>query len=157
MKISSFFNTHIQNIPYNELYRTSFYLPTLQVDAQLNQLAQGYPTRILGEGVVYKKNQLNHELNITVRGQPGDTFEKIFGKSRTTDMLLNSRTFLLFWARRWDQESDGLPQSYLIDRGVHQGKWTRSHDKSQDDDSITSTLRMRVLPLTTKQRSCQEY
>ena len=33
---------------------TSFHLPTLQVVVQLSQLAQGYPTQILGEGVVYK-------------------------------------------------------------------------------------------------------
>ena len=26
-------STHTQDIPYNELYRTSFYLPALQVDA----------------------------------------------------------------------------------------------------------------------------
>ena len=53
--------------------------------------------------MVYRINQLDHELNITVRRQPGDTFEKIFGKSRTTDMLLSSRTILLFMARRYDQ------------------------------------------------------
>ena len=60
-------STHIQDIPYNELYRTSFYLPTLQVVVWLNKLAQGYPTQILGERVVYRINQLDHELNITVR------------------------------------------------------------------------------------------
>ena len=56
MKISSFStHTHTKISLWNELSRTSFYLPTLQVVVQLNQLAQGYPTQILGEGVVYKK------------------------------------------------------------------------------------------------------
>ena len=53
-------------------------------------------------------NQLDHELNIRVRGQPGNTSEKIFEKSRTTDTLLSSRTILLFRARRYDQQSKGL-------------------------------------------------
>ena len=112
MKISSFFNTHYTRISlWNELSQTSFYLPTLQIVVWLNQLAQGYPTWILGERVVYRINQLDHELNITVRWQPGDTFEKIFGKSRTTDMLLRSRTILLFRARRYDQMSEDLTKS----------------------------------------------
>ena len=55
-----------------------------------------------------EKNQHDHELNIAVREQPGNTSEKIFGKSRTTDMLLSSRTILLFKARRHDQISKGL-------------------------------------------------
>ena len=56
MKISSFFNTHYTRISlWNELSQTSFYLPTLQVVVKLNQLAQGYPTQILGEGVVYMR------------------------------------------------------------------------------------------------------
>ena len=56
MKISSFFNTHYTRISlWNELSQTSFYLPTLQVVVQLNQLAQGYLTPILGERVVYKE------------------------------------------------------------------------------------------------------
>ena len=55
MKISSFFNTHYTRISlWNELSQASFYLPTLQVVVELNQLAQGYPTRILGELVVYR-------------------------------------------------------------------------------------------------------
>ena len=54
MKISSFFNTHTKDIPWHELSQTSFYLPTLQVVVWLNQLAQGYPTRIPGERVVYR-------------------------------------------------------------------------------------------------------
>ena len=100
MKISSFFNTHYTRISlWNELSQESFYLPILQVVVQLSQLAQGYPTHILGERVVYRINQLDHELNIAVRKQPGDTSKKIFGKSRTTGMLLSSRTILLFRAR----------------------------------------------------------
>ena len=68
MKISSFFNTHYTRISlWNELSQASFYLPTLQVVVQLNQLAQNYLTQILGERVVYRINQLDHELNITVR------------------------------------------------------------------------------------------
>ena len=60
MKISSFFNTHTDTrYPFgNELSQTTFYLPTLQVVVQLDQLAQGYPTQILGEGVVYWKTNL---------------------------------------------------------------------------------------------------
>ena len=55
MKISSFFNTHYTRISlWNELSQASFYLPTLQVVVWLNQLAQGYPTQILGERVVYR-------------------------------------------------------------------------------------------------------
>jgi hypothetical protein len=42
-----------------------------------------------------EENQLDHELNIMVRGQLGDTSEKKFEKSRTTDMLLSSRIILL--------------------------------------------------------------
>ena len=55
-----------------------------------------------------EENQHDHELNIAVRWQPGNTSEKIFGTSRTTDMLLSSRTILLFRARRYDQISKGL-------------------------------------------------
>ena len=56
MKISSFLNTHYTRISlWNELSQTSFYLPTLQVVVQLNQLAQGYLTPILGKKVVHKK------------------------------------------------------------------------------------------------------
>ena len=109
MKISSFFNTHTQKISLrDELRRTNFYLPTHQLVVWLNQLAQGYPTQILGEWVVWRKTQHDHELNIAVRWQPGNTSEKIFGTSRTTDMLLSSRTILLFRARRYDQQSKGL-------------------------------------------------
>ena len=56
MEISSFFNTHTHTHTRislsDELSQTSFYLPTLQVVVKLNQLAQGYPTQILGEWVV---------------------------------------------------------------------------------------------------------
>ena len=54
------------------------------------------------------KKQLDHEPNMAVRGQPGNTSEKITRTSRTTDMLLSSRTILLFRARRYDQQSKGL-------------------------------------------------
>ena len=112
MKISSFFNTHYTRISlWNKLSQASFYLPTLQVVVQLNQLAQGYPTRILGERVVYRINQLDHEINIAVRRQPGDTSEKTFRKSRTTGMLLSSRTISLLSARRYDQMSEDLTRS----------------------------------------------
>ena len=57
------------------------------------------------------EDQHDHELNIRVRGQPGNTSEKIFGKSRTTGMLLSSRTILLLRARWYDQKSEGLTQS----------------------------------------------
>ena len=112
MKISSFFNTHYTRISlWNELSQTSFYLPTLQVVVQLNQLAQGIQHRFLEKGWFTGINQLDHELNIAARWRPGDTSEKIFGKSRTTDMLLSSRTILLFRARRYDQMSEDLTRS----------------------------------------------
>ena len=98
MKISYFFNTHTRISLRDERGRTSFYLPTLQFIVQLEQLAQGIQHRFLENGW-FKRNQLDHELNIAVRSQPGNTSEKIFGKSRTTDMLLSSRTTLLFRAR----------------------------------------------------------
>ena len=69
------------------------------------------------------ENQLDHELNITVRGQPGNASEKIFEKSRTTDMLLSSRTILLFKARRHDQKSKGFNPNSKI------GECTRNKDK----------------------------
>ena len=52
-----------------------------------------------------EENQHDHELNIAIRWQPGDTSEKIFGKSRTIDMLLSLRTILLFRAWRYNQTS----------------------------------------------------
>ena len=58
MKMSSFFNTHTRISLWNELSQTSFHLPTLQVVVQLNQLAQEYPTQILGERVVYKETSM---------------------------------------------------------------------------------------------------
>ena len=78
--------------------------------------------------MVYRINQLDHELNITVRRQPGDTFEKIFGKSRTTDMLLSSRTILLFRAIRYDQISKGLnnPNSLIEECTGNKDKVARS-------------------------------
>ena len=110
MKISSFFNTHTHTKRYPLTSTKSDKL--LSSNSPSCGLAyptsSGYPTRILGERVVYRINQLDHELNITVRRQPGDTFEKIFGKSRTTDMLLSSRTILLFRARWYDQMSEDL-------------------------------------------------
>ena len=66
-----------------------------------------------------QKTQLDHELNIAVRWRPGDTSEKIFRKSQTTDMSLSSRSILLFTARRYDQKSEEPIRSWLIDRGVH--------------------------------------
>ena len=102
MKILSFFNTHTKISLWDELSRTSFYLPTLQVVVWLNQLAQGNQHEFLEKGWFTKINHLDHELNIAVRWQPGNTSEKIFGKSRTTDMLLSSRTILLFRARWYD-------------------------------------------------------
>ena len=50
----------------SDLVHVKGYLPTLQVVVQLNQLAQGYLTPILGKKVV-TRNQLDHELNIAVR------------------------------------------------------------------------------------------
>ena len=59
IKISSFFNTHTKEITLrDERGRASFYLPTLQVVVQLIQLAQGYPTHILGEWVVWRKTNM---------------------------------------------------------------------------------------------------
>ena len=41
------------------------------------------------------ENQLDHELNISVRARPGDTSVKISGKSWTTKMLLSSGAIFL--------------------------------------------------------------
>ena len=127
MKISSFFNTrthtHTRISLWNELSRTSFHFPTLQVVVQLNQLAQGIQHRFL-EKRWFTRNQLDHKLNITVRGQPSNTSEKIFGKSRTTDMSLGLRSILPFRARRYDQISKGLIIQTHWSKSAP-GKWTR--------------------------------
>ena len=73
--------THKKISLSNELSRTSFHLPTLQ-GCLAYPTRSGYPTQILGERVVYRINQLEHELNIAVRWQPGNTSEKIYGKSQ---------------------------------------------------------------------------
>ena len=70
-----------------------------------------------------EENQHDHELNITVRGKPGNTSEKISGKSRTTDMSPSSRTILLFKARRHDQKSKGFNPNSKIE------ECTRNKDK----------------------------
>ena len=110
MKISSFFNTHTHTKRYPLTWTKSDKL--LSSNSPSCCLAyptsSGYPTRILGEGVVYRITQLDHELNIAVRWQPGNTSEKTFGTSRTTDMSLGSRSILPFRARRYDQISKGL-------------------------------------------------
>ena len=105
MEISSFFNTHTHTKRYPLTWTKSdkLYLPTLQVVVWLNQLAQGIQHGFLEKGWFTGINQLDHELNIAVRWQPGNTYEKIFGKLRTTVMLLSSRTILLLRARRHDQ------------------------------------------------------
>ena len=97
VKISSFFNTHThkENIPWHELSQTSFYLPTLQVVVWLDHSSGVSNTDSWRMGGL-EENQHDHELNIAVRWQLGNTSEKIFGKSRTTDMLLSSRTILIF-------------------------------------------------------------
>ena len=111
MKISSFFNTHYTRISlWNELSQTSFYLPTLQVVVQLNQLAQGYLTPILGKKVVHKKptwSRAQHNGQVTTWWY----FREDIQKSRTTGMLLSSRTILLLRARRYDQMSEDLTRS----------------------------------------------
>ena len=108
MKISSFFNTHTRISLWNEL-------------SQIKLLSSNSPSYCLAystsSGVTRTdpwrkgglwKNQLDHELNIAVRWQPGNTSEKIFRESRATGMLLSSRTILLFGARRYDRKSKEL-------------------------------------------------
>ena len=107
VKISSFFNIH-----------TKYPLTWTKSDKLLSSnspscclaypTSSGYPTRILGEGVVYKKPTWSRAQHNSQKKQPGNTSKKIFGKSRTTDMSLSSRTILLFRARRYDQMSEDL-------------------------------------------------
>ena len=79
------------------------------------------------------ENQLDHEFNIAVRWQPGDTSEKIFGKSRTTDILLSSRTILPFRARRYDQGArDWYNPNSLIEKGTRK-------------DGLGSTIYLRMI------------
>ena len=112
MKISSFFNNHINTRislwKWTKLDKlSSSNSPSC---CSVYQLAQGIQHRFLEKGW-FMKNQLYHEPNITVRWQPGNTSEKIFGKLRTTGMLLSSRTISLLRARRYDQMSEDLTRS----------------------------------------------
>ena len=110
MKISSLFNTH-KDSPLEWTESDKLLSSNSPSCCLAYPTSSGYPTRILGEGGWFTRNQLDHELNIAVRWQPGNTSEKIYGKSRTTDMLLSSRTILLFRARQYNQQSEGLTQS----------------------------------------------
>ena len=109
MKISSFFNTHTR-YPLEWTKSDKLSSSNSPSCCLAYPTSSGYPTQILGERVVFE-NQLDHELNIAVRWHPGDTSEKTFGESRTTDMLLSSRTIFLFRARRYDQMSKGLKEN----------------------------------------------
>ena len=111
MKISSFFNTHTRISLWRWTKRDK--LPSSNSPSCC--LAQPTSSGISNIDSWRKsgllENQLDHELNIAVRWQPGDTSEKTFRKSRTTDMLLSSRTILLFRARWYDQMSEDLTKS----------------------------------------------
>ena len=106
MKISSFFNTHYTRISlWNELNLAKL------LSSNSPSCCLAWPT---SSGVSHTdswrmggldENQHDHELNIAVRWQPGNTCEKIFRTSRTTGMLLSLRTILLFRARRYNQTS----------------------------------------------------
>ena len=96
VKISSFFNNHT-NTRISLWKRTkSDKLSSSNSPSccSVYQLAQGIQHRFLKKGW-FMENQLDHEPYIAVRWQPGNTSEKIFGKLRTTNMLLSSRTILL--------------------------------------------------------------
>ena len=83
MKISSFFNTHTHTriSLWNELSQ----IKLLSSNSPSYCLAYPTSSRVSYTDPWRKgglmENQLDHELNITVRGQPGDTSEKIIGKS----------------------------------------------------------------------------
>ena len=88
--------------------------------------------------------QLVHKLNISVRGQPGGTSKKIFGKSRSTDMLVRSRSILLFGARRYDRISkDWHYPNSLIEKCTGNKDWVAR--STLGCDSVTNTLRMKLL------------
>src|SRR3954470_22548926 len=95
MKILSFFNTDTRYPLGMSVVGQAFIFQLSKLLLSLTNQLRDIQHRFLGNGW-FTRNQLDHELNITVRGQPGNTSEKIFGKSRTTDMLLSSRTTLLF-------------------------------------------------------------
>ena len=109
VKISSFFNTHRHKISLWKWTKLDNLLSSNSLSCCL-----AWPT---SSGVSntdswrmggLEENQHDHELNIAVRWQPGNTSEKIFEKSRTTDMSLSSGAILLFRARRYDQISKDL-------------------------------------------------
>ena len=106
MKISTFFNTYKTSLIMNYIGQASIFQLSKLMHSLTNQL-RDIQHRFLEKGW-FTTNQLDHELNIMVRDQPGDTSEKIFRKSRTTGMLLSSRTILLFRARRYDEQSKDL-------------------------------------------------
>ena len=89
MRISSFFNTHTR-------YPLKWTKSDKLLSSNSPSCCLAYPTSSgisntdFWERGWFTRNQLDHELNIAVRWQPGNTSEKIFGKSRTTDMLLSS-------------------------------------------------------------------
>ena len=93
MKRSSFFNTHYTRISlWNELSQTSFYLPTLQVVVQLNQLAQGYLTPILGKKVVHKKptwSRAQHNGQVTTWWYFREDIQKIMNHRYVTKLENN--------------------------------------------------------------------
>ena len=104
MKISSFFNAHThKNIPLEPI-KLGKLLSSNSPSCFLAQptssgVSNTYSWRMGG----LEENQHDHDLNMAVRWQPGNTSEKIFRESRATGMLLSLRTILLFRARRYDQ------------------------------------------------------
>ena len=93
VKISSFFNTHTR-YPLKWTKSDKLLSSNSPSCCSVYQLAQGIQHRFLEKGW-FMENQLDHKPNIAVRWQPGNTSERIIEKSRTTDMLLSSRTILL--------------------------------------------------------------
>ena len=124
MKIPSFFNTHTKTTLWDELSRTSFYLPTLQVVVWLNQLAQGYPTRILGEGVVYKKptwSRTQHSGQVTTWWYFREDIQKITNHRYVTKLKNN----LSFQGKMiWSNER-GLDKILTHQSKCAPGRWTR--------------------------------
>ena len=111
MKRSYFFNRHSTRHPF-QWTKSDKLLSSNSPSCCLSQPTSSWISNIdswrMGG---LEKNQHDHKLNIAARWQTGNTSNRIFGTSRTTDMLLSSRTTLLFRARRYDQMSEDLTKS----------------------------------------------
>ena len=105
MEISSFFNTHTKRYPLTWTKSDKLLSSNSPSCCLAQPTSSGISNTDSWRMGGLEGNQHDHKLNIAVMWQPDNTSEKIFGTSRTTDMLLSSRTILLFRARRYDQIS----------------------------------------------------